>query len=260
MTATMDNSEPAHTSAPEYDWKYADLQALSRDDVSRSVEGHDALRFAYLDSGPSPESVKGEDAGYTTVVCVHGHTYTARTFSRVLHAATADFASSSLSTSTSSISNSSSSTRRLRLVAVNRRDYAPSTLLTSKELAQSFASGPNATNSHGSYLRARAVELARFLVWVVDNLIASSSSEDVEGNSDKGEGGAQGGGGSDQSKSAGGLAVLGWSLGTVTVLALLAFLRERRSGLEADNNLRKRLKRELRRVFLLGVFLCSRNS
>ncbi|KAI5122824.1 hypothetical protein M0805_003119 [Coniferiporia weirii] len=124
-------------------------------------------RLAYIDSGP-PES-----NSYTTLVVVHGHSYTAQSFSRVIER---------------------SSNHGVRIIALNRRDYVGSTLLAPAELA--LLHDKNASDSHKLFLRARGLEIAHFLVWVIDELKIPE----------------------------GRLALAGWSLGTVTTLAFLRHL------------------------------------
>ncbi|KAH8116198.1 hypothetical protein DFH11DRAFT_1725694 [Phellopilus nigrolimitatus] len=131
--------------------------------------------FAYLDSGAPPG-----DAAYTTLVCVHGHSYHAQSFARLAPRAAA---------------------HGLRVIALNRRDYAGSTPLAPAELAALRGPDP------APFLRARGLELARFLAWVV------AEKRIPPARADRGGGGA------------GGLALLGWSLGNVTTLAFLGHLR-----------------------------------
>lgn len=250
-----------------YDWNYAELSATFDEQVNQQ-HGHDALRFAYLDSGPpifSGTTHEEITRNCTTIVCIHGHTYTARTFERALNAISKDALSLSRQTS------------RVRLIAMNRRDYAPTTPLTSAELAQLFSTpsgsdsglhqhqqietGTESTHvtmssteaetssaqNHFLYLRARAVELARVLVWFCQHTCGMDSTDPTANNQEDFKQGSDGK-----------LAVLGWSLGTAYVLALLAFLRETPSGSpdglkKEEDKLRRILKRRMSRAFLLGM-------
>ncbi|KAI5117098.1 hypothetical protein M0805_009725 [Coniferiporia weirii] len=133
------------------------------------------IEFAYIDSGAPP----GSDT-YTTLVCVHGHTYHAHNFSRLLLRAHA---------------------QNLRVIAFNRRDYTGSTPFSPAELAA--ISGTDGAE-HVGFLRARGLEVARFLLWVVsEKNIPKANANGTQG----------------------GLALLGWSLGNITTMAFLRHLR-----------------------------------
>ncbi|KAH8100450.1 hypothetical protein DFH11DRAFT_1671389 [Phellopilus nigrolimitatus] len=130
-------------------------------------------KFAYIDSGaPSSDT-------YTTLVCIHGHTYHAQNFSRLV---------------------SDAHKYNLRIIALNRRDYVGSTPFSQTELEA--VNGENA-NAHVNFLRARGLEIARFLIYVISEKKIPRASPDG---------------------TAGGLALMGWSLGNVTAMAFLRHL------------------------------------
>ncbi|EJD01416.1 uncharacterized protein FOMMEDRAFT_111212 [Fomitiporia mediterranea MF3/22] len=129
--------------------------------------------LAYIDSGkPSGDT-------YTTLVCVHGHSYHAQNFSRLLALA---------------------KKHNLRIIALNRRDYTGSTPFSQAEL-QVLKDGTDSEKHE--FMRARGLEIAKFLVWVIKELKIPRASEDG---------------------TAGGLALLGWSLGNITTIAFLGNL------------------------------------
>lgn len=85
----------------------------------------------------------------------------------------------------------------LRIIAVNRRDYVGSTLFSAAELE---AINSDSEDDHLEFLRARGLELAQFLIWMIrEKKIPKASANGREG----------------------GLALLGWSLGNVTTMAFL---------------------------------------
>ncbi|KAI5122826.1 hypothetical protein M0805_003121 [Coniferiporia weirii] len=143
--------------------------------------------FAYIDSGAPLNS-----SDYTTVVCVHGHSYHAQTFARLLPLG---------------------AQHNLRILALNRRDYVGSTPYTPAELA---ALASDSAPVHAAFLRARALEVARFLVWAVSVLGIPRAGAGKDKDKDKD--------GGDGRRGGGGLALLGWSLGNVTTLAFLGHL------------------------------------
>ncbi|KAH8114769.1 Alpha/Beta hydrolase protein [Phellopilus nigrolimitatus] len=132
----------------------------------------DGTQFAYIDSG-APQSDT-----YTTVICVHGYTFNALNFARLLPLA---------------------HKHDLRIIALNRRDYAGSTPFSDTEL--DVLNGKD-VRAHRDFLRQRGLEIAHFLVWVIS-----------ENNIPRISGG-----------TSGGLALLGWSLGNVTTLSFLTHL------------------------------------
>ena len=86
----------------------------------------------------------------------------------------------------------------MRIVAINRRNYRGSQPLRPSEVGplekKDFA-------SETSFLRDRGREIAEFIKWMVDTLKIPAPT--AEG---------------------GGVAVLGWSIGNVTTMAMLRFL------------------------------------
>ncbi|KAH8114765.1 Alpha/Beta hydrolase protein [Phellopilus nigrolimitatus] len=146
--------------------------SLSNEMQTAQIDG-DGTQFAYVDSG-APQSDT-----YTTVVCVHGFTFNALTFSRLLPLA---------------------HKYNLRIIALNRRDYAGSTPFSDAEL--DVVRGKD-DHAHKDFLQKRGLEIARFLVWVISEKKIPRTSEDG---------------------TLGGLALLGWSLGNATTLSFLAHL------------------------------------
>ncbi|EJD07796.1 uncharacterized protein FOMMEDRAFT_150347 [Fomitiporia mediterranea MF3/22] len=101
--------------------------------------------FAYIDSGvPGLGATTRED--YTTVVCIHGHTHHAQTFTRLFAPA---------------------SQRNLRIIALNRRDYVGSTPFSKSEIAQLDTTDEP---KHQQFLYDRGREIAYFLLWVINEL------------------------------------------------------------------------------------------
>lgn len=169
--------------------------------------------FSYIDSGAPPGGT------YTTLVCVHGHTYHARelvlsdvllyltnlmpeNFRRLLPVA---------------------QKYNLRVIAFNRRDYVGSTPFSPNELE-----AINSTDSekHTEFLKNRGSEVAQFLANVVKEKDIPPASEDGK---------------------SGGLAIMGWSLGNVTTMA---FLRHLESYPEA---VLSTLDKYLRTFFIYGA-------
>ncbi|KAI5121420.1 hypothetical protein M0805_006183 [Coniferiporia weirii] len=110
------------------------------------------IELAYIDSGPVPGDT------YTTLVCVHGHTYHAQTFSRLPPLAPR---------------------HNLRIIALNRRDYTGSTPFSPAELADLTGSSEPA---HTRFLQARGAEIARFLVrMVVEKNLPRASADGKSG-------------------------------------------------------------------------------
>ncbi|KAI5117179.1 hypothetical protein M0805_008158 [Coniferiporia weirii] len=133
----------------------------------------DGIHFAYIDSGAPPGDT------YTTLICVHGYTYHAQNFSRLLPLA---------------------QKYNVRVIALNRRDYIGSTPFSQTELESIFGTD---RNTHVEFLRARGLEIARFLVWVIsEKMIPRASADGLTG----------------------GLALMGWSLGNLTAMAFLRHL------------------------------------
>ncbi|KAH8110158.1 alpha/beta-hydrolase [Phellopilus nigrolimitatus] len=131
------------------------------------------VQLTYIDSGPP------SDTPYTTIVIVHGHSYHARNFARLIPRAPA---------------------HNLRVIALNRRAYPGSTPLGPADLALLDNTDDE---KHTAFLRARGEEIAIFLVWAIENLKVSPAG-----------------------LSGGGIALVGWSLGTAITLAFLRHLPE----------------------------------
>ena len=89
----------------------------------------------------------------------------------------------------------------MRVIALNRRDYVGSTPFSEVELSMIRM---NDVKNLRAFLKDRGREILLFLIWLIEH---------------KGIPRAKEGGG-------GGLALLGWSLGNVTTLVMLAFLGE----------------------------------
>ena len=85
----------------------------------------------------------------------------------------------------------------LRVIAIYRRDYAPSSLFTDQELADL---GSDDSTKHKAFQQARGLEIARFLLYVIKDLKIHPISDDGK---------------------TGGLGLLGWSAGNLTTLAFL---------------------------------------
>lgn len=115
----------------------------------------------------------------------------------------------------------------LRIVAINRRDHPGSTPFTPAEL-QVLASGTD--EEKGSFVRARGLELATF----ADNFIKQNNLPPI---SEDGKGG--------------GIALLGWSLGSTVTLACVANI----DSLPAE--VQSRFKLYLRAHILQGMLAWS---
>lgn len=94
----------------------------------------------------------------------------------------------------------------LRIIALNRRDYVGSTPFTTAEL-DDLLSDDDA--KHRQFLQTRGLEIARFLVWVIDELEIPPKMEAVMDG---------------KSKTYGGLALMGWSLGNIQTISVLGHL------------------------------------
>ena len=130
----------------------------------------------------------------------------------------------------------------MRLVTLNRRGYAGSTPLSEEETAPldpSITFGLDETTSattpsnrvisthYATFLQQRGAELARFLAWFIDNEMIPPRSDDAD-------------------EASGGISLLGWSLGNVTTLSMLAFAST------LDPGLIKKLELYLRKVIIFG--------
>ena len=130
----------------------------------------------------------------------------------------------------------------VRLVTLNRRGYSGSTPLTEKETepdSRLVTSGEDVTPStttrsnrvisdhYTTFLQQRSAELARFLAWYIDQEQIPLRS----GNA---------------GRASGGISLLGWSLGSVPTLSMLAFANT------LDPGLVKKLEPYLRKVVVFG--------
>lgn len=88
-----------------------------------------------------------------------------------------------------------------RVIALNRRHYGGTTLLNDEELHTA-----NSTDdcAHQSFLARRGLEIAQFLVWLIEKNDIPMRSADGK---------------------TGGIALLGWSMGVTTVLSFFANLK-----------------------------------
>ncbi|KDQ57019.1 hypothetical protein JAAARDRAFT_86452, partial [Jaapia argillacea MUCL 33604] len=120
----------------------------------------------FTDSG----RVEGSD-DYTTLVIYHGSAFTGHTFHRLLPLGAKD---------------------NVRLVILNRRDYAGSTKYTDEELADLNAGDK-------AFMERLALEVANFLVWFAETENVPSVTPD---------------------RKKGGFSVMGWSMGNATPLAV----------------------------------------
>lgn len=84
-------------------------------------------------------------------------------------------------------------THNIRLVILNRRDYRGTSEHTDKEV-------DDALHGRRAFLEVLALDVAHFLAWTIDNLGVTKISEDGK---------------------LGGLAIMGWSMGSATTLSVL---------------------------------------
>ncbi|KAL5498535.1 hypothetical protein ACEPAH_1889 [Sanghuangporus vaninii] len=133
--------------------------------------------LGYLDSGVPPTS------DYTTFVIVHGHTFHAPAFSRLLPLA---------------------HNHNARVIALNRRDYVHSTPYSEADLNVLASKDEDA---HSQFLRARGLEIARFLCWVITELKVPKANF-----------------GENAASPSGGVVLMGWSLGNLFTDAFVAYL------------------------------------
>ena len=160
--------------------------------IDPAIVNEQGIQFTHIDSGP----VQGSDT-YTTLIMLHGMTYHAREHS--INRCIVWINTRSLSESFKKMFPLASK-HNLRLVAVNRRDYAHSTPLTSEELAQ-IKSKDEAIC--GAFMHDRGSEIARFMIWFIHNHNIPKASEDG---------------------LTGGISLLGWSAGNSQVLATMRHL------------------------------------
>lgn len=88
----------------------------------------------------------------------------------------------------------------MRVIAVNRRDYAGSTLFSETELEVIRSKNDE---THTKFLRERGLELAQFLAYLVNEKGVKQVDENGQG----------------------GLSFLGWSLGNIICLAFLRHIK-----------------------------------
>ncbi|TFK65662.1 hypothetical protein BDN72DRAFT_188712 [Pluteus cervinus] len=132
------------------------------------------VTFAYLDGGPPSGSQ------YTTVIILHGDGFNSNVFTRLI-AKAHDFG--------------------WRVIAVNRRDYAPTTLLSTAELAPLSAG----YDGEVAFFRQRGKEVGL----LIEALISKHKLPAAQGNIKNHQNG---------------IVLVGWSLGCVTTHAFLANL------------------------------------
>ena len=135
----------------------------------------------------------------------------------------------------------------MRLVTLNRRGYAGSTPFSEEEtsLIDPMASDtssedetPSATarsnrvvsGHYMTFLQQRGAEMARFLAWFIEKERIPPQFKDA-------------------GRTSGGISLLGWSLGNVTTLSMLAFAST------LDPGLMKKLEPYLRKVIIFGKHL-----
>ncbi|GJJ12675.1 hypothetical protein Clacol_006919 [Clathrus columnatus] len=144
-------------------------------------------KLAYLDSG-IPKLI---DRPYTTLVIVHGFVFNnpekgcflSDIFHKLLPIATAS---------------------HIRLILVNRRGYHGSTPLADSDTDTSTLSESDKLDFYTNYLQIRAKELSTFLVKLIENENLPLKVETP-------------------GRASGGINLIGWSLGNVTTLSVLAF-------------------------------------
>ncbi|KZP26752.1 hypothetical protein FIBSPDRAFT_333820 [Athelia psychrophila] len=132
------------------------------------VDNNGTVLF-YTDSGP----VDGSD-DYTTLVIYHGSAFTGHTFNKLLPLGAKD---------------------NIRLVIVNRREYAGSTPYTDENIADLNA-------GRAVFMVRLAAEVAHLLIWFLETHDIPKISADGK---------------------KGGFAVMGWSAGAATPLSTLAY-------------------------------------
>ncbi|GJJ12674.1 hypothetical protein Clacol_006918 [Clathrus columnatus] len=123
------------------------------------------------------------DRPYTTLVIVHGFVFNNHIFHKLLPIATAS---------------------HIRLILVNRRGYHGSTPLADSDTDTSTLSESDKLDFYTNYLQIRAKELSTFLVKLIENENLPPKVETP-------------------GRASGGINLIGWSLGNVTTLSVLAF-------------------------------------
>lgn len=174
------------------------------------------------------------DRPYTTLVAVHGYSWNSREifpqllqYSSTNHRHTYFFTRTDVFKRLIPLANAS----HIRLVLLNRRGYSASTPYSEDELV-SIDDAASAHKEvppleHSAFMQRRGVEIARFLAWFVENEQIPPISDD----------------------KAGGVSLLGWSLGNSTTLSFLAYANT------FDPGLMKKLESYLRKVIIYGWFL-----
>lgn len=174
----------------------------------------------YEDSG-----ILSSDEPYTTLVLIHGlmytsgkahFTYVIRICEDLIIVMILDIFSKLLPFAAQ---------YRLRLIRVNQRDYPPSTLFTPSEIEE-FVSTDKDTQYQG--LAKRGAEIANLLIYLINNLKLPPTSTGIN------------------AEIAGGVCVLGWSLGSHLPLALLS------NASALPREIQLQLQRYLRSTVLFG--------
>ncbi|KAF8576587.1 hypothetical protein K439DRAFT_1397233 [Ramaria rubella] len=158
------------------------------------VGGSDeAIQLFYQDSGVPV--LHDAQTPYTTLILVHGYMYNCHIFDRLAPLAKAS---------------------HIRLVTLNRRGYAGSTPFSPEETS-SLTPAPDVsdaslTTHYEAFLQKRGMELARFIAWFIDTEGIPKISDYSSDSDEKRLG-----------RASGGISLMGWSLGNVTTIPLLAF-------------------------------------
>lgn len=183
-----------------------------------SVDNDDTVLF-YEDSG-----IPDAHETYTTLVLIHGITYTGGALLSPEYIVGYTVLMTSLGIFAKLLPFAAQ--YRLRLIRVNQRDYPPSSLFTISELSE--FSSPNKDTQVQS-LRKRGVEMANLLVSLIDTLKLPPISSN---------------------NGAGGISVLGWSMGVHLPIALLS------SASALSQEVQQQLELYLRSIVLFGAILC----
>ncbi|KIM42184.1 hypothetical protein M413DRAFT_444643 [Hebeloma cylindrosporum] len=130
---------------------------------------NNGTQLFFTDSGPIKSS---ED--YTTLVIFHGSAFTGNTFHKLLPLGAA---------------------HNIRLVILNRRDYAGSTKYSDENLKDLQAGDK-------SFMERLALEVKHFLLWFIDTHNIPKITAD---------------------RKSGGFVLMGWSMGNVTALSILGY-------------------------------------
>ncbi|KIJ29932.1 hypothetical protein M422DRAFT_268604 [Sphaerobolus stellatus SS14] len=145
--------------------------------------------FFYLDSG------KPDNEVYITLIIAHGHTFATNSFKHLLPAAR---------------------TNSIRIIALNRRDYLPTSVLSPGELVQ-------VATTRTAFLSDRGAELALFTYQLIGELSLPATAADGK---------------------SGGIAWMGWPLGNYLPIAGLI------AGVDLPENVVTCLQKYLRRVII----------